>query len=52
MHTMRKNFSCERQVLINIPKQDKLQINDHYTDLISKKISMSVSVYIIPCREE
>jgi len=42
MPTMRKNFSCEREVWMNIPKQDKVQINDHYTNLISKKISLSV----------
>ena len=39
-------------MLMNIPKQDKLQIKDRYTNLISKKFSLSVSVYIILCREE
>jgi len=52
IHTMCKNFSCEREVLMNIPKQYKLQINDRYTNLILKKISLSISVYIILCREE
>jgi len=49
---MRKNFSCEKEVLLNIPKQDKLQINDRYTNLISKKICLSISVCIILCPEE
>jgi len=47
-----QNFSYEREVLMNNPKQDKFQINDRYTNLISKKISLSISVYIILCREE